>query len=347
MSTHEDGKVDEDEEGQTDYDLRGRFYQLVECYLDDAVENGADGTQLVEIIQQSDLPVAVKLERFRSVWSNTYLEKLEALQNESADEPGMEEPRNDSTSTSTSGIQVVDGRMTVGGKTLATIQRMRQMNKDELDDTKEQPPKAKGRKRKKNDGEDGAQVKKNNNDDVGEDGAQVKKRQRKQHRKKKKNYCRIEGCANWAVRGGVCVRHGAKVKLCSSEGCTNIVVKGGVCMRHGAKRKIKRCRIEGCGNQVQNGGVCTRHGAKRKIKLCSSEGCTNHAKRGGVCIKHGAKVTRKQRKQCSSEGCTNIAQRGGVCKKHGAQVTRKQCRIDGGTNVPEEAIILCQEIVEV
>eukprot|EP00984_Skeletonema_dohrnii_P029495 scaffold20190_cov72-Skeletonema_dohrnii-CCMP3373.AAC.1 len=42
-----------------------------------------------------------------------------------------------------------------------------------------------------------------------------------------------EECAlNMGQSGGVCVRHGAKVKekLCSSEGCTNVVVKGGLCM---------------------------------------------------------------------------------------------------------------------
>jgi hypothetical protein len=43
----------------------------------------------------------------------------------------------------------------------------------------------------------------------------------------------------------VCIRHGAKVKLCSSDGCTNIAVKGGVCIRHGAEKK-KRCSSEGC-----------------------------------------------------------------------------------------------------
>ena len=43
-----------------------------------------------------------------------------------------------------------------------------------------------------------------------------------------KKQCRKEcststdGCSNWAVRGGVCKKHGAqvKVKLCSIEGCT-------------------------------------------------------------------------------------------------------------------------------
>eukprot|EP00984_Skeletonema_dohrnii_P000300 scaffold96_cov77-Skeletonema_dohrnii-CCMP3373.AAC.5 len=52
-------------------------------------------------------------------------------------------------------------------------------------------------------------------------------------------------------------------KMCSAEGCSNQAKKGGVCIRHGAKVKVKRCSSEGCTNQAQNGGVCCRHGASR------------------------------------------------------------------------------------
>ena len=38
------------------------------------------------------------------------------------------------------------------------------------------------------------------------------------------------------MKGGVCIRHGAKVKRCSSEGCTNQAQNGGVCKRDGAYR---------------------------------------------------------------------------------------------------------------
>ena len=61
----------------------------------------------------------------------------------------------------------------------------------------------------------------------------------------------------------MCIKHGAKVKKCSSEGCTHRVQEGGVCIRHGAKVKIKLCSIEGCTNQANRGGVCRRQGAKR------------------------------------------------------------------------------------
>ena len=42
--------------------------------------------------------------------------------------------------------------------------------------------------------------------------------------------CSIEVCTKYAH-----YRHGAKRYTCSNEGCTNNVVKGGVCIRHGAK----------------------------------------------------------------------------------------------------------------
>jgi hypothetical protein len=63
----------------------------------------------------------------------------------------------------------------------------------------------------------------------------------------------------------VCKRHGAKVKQCSSEGCVQIAQKGGLCRRHGAKIKVKKCIREGCTNNAQKGGVCKRHGASRTL----------------------------------------------------------------------------------
>eukprot|EP00984_Skeletonema_dohrnii_P036290 scaffold37098_cov139-Skeletonema_dohrnii-CCMP3373.AAC.1 len=152
-----------------------------------------------------------------------------------------------------------------------------------------------------------------------EGGAKAKKKDWRKYKKK----CSADGCTNHVQKGGVCIRHGAKVtrKLCSKEGCKNIAVAGGVCRRHGAK--VKLCSSEGCTNKAREGGVCKRHGAK--VKLCSSEGCTKFAQAGGVCMKHGAKV-----KQCSKEGCTNGAQTGGVCVKHGAKL--KRCSNDGCSN---------------
>ena len=104
---------------------------------------------------------------------------------------------------------------------------------------------------------------------------------------------------------------------CSADGCSSHIVNGGVCMRHGAKMKL--CSSEGCANYAKNGGLCIRHGAKVARKLCNREGCSNQAVRGGVCVRHGAKV-----KRCSSVGCTNQAQKGGLCKRHGHLVKSLQ-----------------------
>ena len=61
------------------------------------------------------------------------------------------------------------------------------------------------------------------------------------------------------------MRHGAKKvtkqirSKCSEEGCTNIAQIGGVCRRHGAK--VKKCSYKDCTNIVQRRGLCKRHGA--------------------------------------------------------------------------------------
>jgi len=64
---------------------------------------------------------------------------------------------------------------------------------------------------------------------------------------------------NGAIKGGICIAHGAKTKRCSQEGCAKGVIKGGVCTTHGAKKK--RCSQEGCANGARIGGVCRRHSA--------------------------------------------------------------------------------------
>ena len=94
--------------------------------------------------------------------------------------------------------------------------------------------------------------------------------------------CTDDECTNKAHKGGVCIRHGAKLKRCSCEGCTNRALRQGVCVKQGAKWTKKKCSIEGCASYAIKGGVCMKHGTKRK--QCSSEGCTSYAKKGGVCV---------------------------------------------------------------
>ena len=78
------------------------------------------------------------------------------------------------------------------------------------------------------------------------------------------------------------MRHGAKT-YCNHEGCTNKAIKGGVCVRHGASLTKKYCSHEGCTKYAQRGGVCRGHGATAKI--CNHEGCNNNAQKGGVCVR--------------------------------------------------------------
>ena len=94
--------------------------------------------------------------------------------------------------------------------------------------------------------------------------------------------CSQEGCANGAVRGGVCATHGATKKRWSNEGCVNGAIKGGVCVMHGAKKK--RCSHDGCTNGVVAGGVWVTHSA---ITIrCKSEGCAKQAQKGGLCRRY-------------------------------------------------------------
>lgn len=134
--------------------------------------------------------------------------------------------------------------------------------------------------------------------------------------KSRKRTCRVPGCLNRYQQGGLCIKHGAKVKICTFEGCTNHAKVRGVCVRHGADitKWKKYCSFEGCSNVSVRKGVCVKHGAKVKRKFCSAEGCTNQLVSGGVCKRHGA-----TKKQCSNEGCVKQALKGGLCWKHGAK----------------------------
>ena len=127
----------------------------------------------------------------------------------------------------------------------------------------------------------------------------------------------------------MCKRHGAVTKRCSSEECTNQVIRGGVCVKHGAKAVRKLCSVEGCPNQVIRRGVCWSHGAKEDAQLCSSEGCKHLSVKGGVCSRHGA-----ERKLCSSEGCSNQSVSGGVCIRHGAKEAHKLCSTGSTKGLP-------------
>ena len=148
--------------------------------------------------------------------------------------------------------------------------------------------------------------------------------------------CSSDGCSILAKNGGVCKKHGAKVKLCTSEGCSNFAVKGGLCFRHGAKRKTKRCSYEGCTNNAKNGGLCFRHGAIRK--RCSYEGCTNKAQRRGVCWRHGANCN--QYDESTAFGSEFEDTTANLNLPTAGVLDERRTRVPG-------EVVICKEVVEV
>ena len=117
-----------------------------------------------------------------------------------------------------------------------------------------------------------------------------KERTKKVTRKKYRKRCSADGCTNLAKKGGICMKHGAKVKRCSSEECTNLAVKGGVCIKHGATWTKKKCNIQGCNTYAKRRGVCKRHGAYRNpydestaFGNNDATSTSNYVQRGGVC----------------------------------------------------------------
>ena len=89
--------------------------------------------------------------------------------------------------------------------------------------------------------------------------------------------CKVEGCSFKAInkKDGVCNAHSEtprkpqKKKQCSfvdestQTQCTNRAIKGGICVKHGAKRNLVRCRLSGCNSIARSGqkkgGLCLKH----------------------------------------------------------------------------------------
>ena len=59
----------------------------------------------------------------------------------------------------------------------------------------------------------------------------------------RRSYVGSEGCTNILSSAEECALGKGPKTLCKSEGCTNGAVKGGVCSKHGAKVKVKICII--------------------------------------------------------------------------------------------------------
>ena len=59
--------------------------------------------------------------------------------------------------------------------------------------------------------------------------------------------------------------HGRSIDMNALLMDAQIVIKEGVCMRHGAK--VKLCSIEGCTNQAQKGGVCEGAQTREEVHI--------------------------------------------------------------------------------
>lgn len=127
--------------------------------------------------------------------------------------------------------------------------------------------------------------------------------------------CKFSNCDKYAVRQGVCVSHGAKVKhaRCTATGCGKFAVRAGKCVSHGAKKPT--CKAEGCTKQAQQKGVCVAHGAKKA--QCKTEECTRQAVRGGMCKTHASSIPADRYVKCKAPRCSKHANKGTpYCSAH-------------------------------
>uniref|UniRef100_K3WFA5 WRKY19-like zinc finger domain-containing protein n=1 Tax=Globisporangium ultimum (strain ATCC 200006 / CBS 805.95 / DAOM BR144) TaxID=431595 RepID=K3WFA5_GLOUD len=103
-------------------------------------------------------------------------------------------------------------------------------------------------------------------------------------------------------------------RICKHEGCEQYVVDQGLCVRHGGG---KRCQTEGCTSRAKHQGRCWRHGGSTECKVSS---CINRAKSRGYCWSHGGGT------KCKADSCEKIAISNGLCWAHGGG---KRCIVKG------------------
>ncbi|KAJ0392621.1 hypothetical protein P43SY_006561 [Pythium insidiosum] len=102
-------------------------------------------------------------------------------------------------------------------------------------------------------------------------------------------------------------------RMCKFEGCEQYVVDHGLCVRHGGG---KRCTMEGCSSRAKHFGRCWRHGGSMECKVPE---CANRAKSRGYCWSHGGGT------RCRTDACEKIAISNGLCWAHGGG---KRCAVD-------------------
>ncbi|TMW59338.1 hypothetical protein Poli38472_004407 [Pythium oligandrum] len=128
--------------------------------------------------------------------------------------------------------------------------------------------------------------------------------------------CKFEGCNQYVVDHGLCVRHGGG-KRCTEEGCTSRAKHFGRCWRHGGSME---CKIGGCINRAKSRGYCWSHGGGTK---CKSDDCEKIAISNGLCWAHGGG------KRCAMGGCMKQAyeRTQNFCNSHFQQHKRGSLQI--------------------
>ncbi|OWZ01898.1 hypothetical protein PHMEG_00026641 [Phytophthora megakarya] len=103
-------------------------------------------------------------------------------------------------------------------------------------------------------------------------------------------------------------------RICKHEGCEQYVVDQGLCVRHGGG---KRCQTKGCTSRAKHQGRCWKHGGSTECKVAE---CINRAKSRGFCWSHGGGT------KCKTDECKKIAISNGLCWAHGGG---KRCAVEG------------------
>ncbi|EEY59414.1 uncharacterized protein PITG_11447 [Phytophthora infestans T30-4] len=80
---------------------------------------------------------------------------------------------------------------------------------------------------------------------------------------------------------GVSRHHKTHTPPCQVDGCKNFAVSRGHCVRHGGGSK---CTMSGCNKRAKLYQRCFQHGG---YKMCTEPCCTKKAKRYGHCWSHG------------------------------------------------------------
>ena len=75
-----------------------------------------------------------------------------------------------------------------------------------------------------------------------------------------------------------CKSSSQRKKKCSMPECTKQAKVGGLCMKHGGKVKYRFCRAMGCNNVTQKGGYCKRH----YNDFCASDAAVDGGKKRRV-----------------------------------------------------------------